>query len=191
MTGGDAAASFTTVMNWASFDECVHQGQVYGQKSREFAPYFDLPRRAELPMEMAVNAPSDVVRRLREGGWSFADANVVTRDPWAYQKYLAHSRAEFCVAKHGYVVTRCGWFSDRSSAYLASGRPVVVQDTGFSDVLPTGEGLLCFRTPAEASAALRRVNEDYERHSRAARTLVEEFFDARNVLGDLLEKSLA
>src|SRR5918992_5494959 len=98
-------------------------------------------------MEMTANVPAPVRDRLVDGGWELADPLEITRDPWTYQHYLRSSLAEFGVAKHGYVSTRCGWFSDRSSAYLASGRPVIVQDTGFSELIPCGEGLLAFRTP--------------------------------------------
>jgi hypothetical protein len=141
-------------------------------------------------MEIAVNAPKDVIERLRYGGWRLIDPQWITRTPASYQRYVRASRAEFGIAKHGYVAARCGWFSDRSAGYLASGRPVVVQDTGFSDFLPCGEGLLPFRTRNEAVACLRRVDEDYEGRCRAARRLAEEWFDSRVVLGELLERAL-
>src|SRR4030095_6508510 len=111
-------------------------------------------------MEIAIGGeydPDIVLRRFTAGGWHAADAMTISRDPWTYQRYLRTSRAEFSVAKHGYVVTRCGWVSDRSAAYLASGRPVVVQDTGFSEWLPTGDGVLSFRTREEAIAGLSDV----------------------------------
>jgi hypothetical protein len=114
----------------------------------------------------------------------------VTRTPWSYQRYLRVSRGEFSIAKHAYVSTRCGWFSDRSSGYLASGRLVIGQDTGFSRFLPCGTGLLPFETPEEAVAAIRRLREDYDEQCGAARHIAEEFFDARLVLTDLLERSL-
>jgi glycosyltransferase involved in cell wall biosynthesis len=113
-----------------------------------------------------------------------------TLRPADYQAFIARSRAEFSVAKHGYVVTHSGWFSDRSSGYLASGRPVILQDTGFSDFLPADEGLLAFRTLRDAQEAIKRVTDDPERHGKAARRLVEEFFDSALVLTDLLEAVL-
>lgn len=187
---GDPSAPFTTVMNWAPYGDQQHEGQIYGQKSREFEPFFTLPREIGEHMELAVSVPGPVRKRLMDGGWRLANPFHVTRDPWTYQRYLKGSRAEFCVAKHGYVSTRCGWFSDRSAGYLAMGRPVIIQDTGFSDFLPCGVGLLAYRTPNEAVEAIRRLKSDYEAHCRAARALVEEFFDARRVLIDLLERSL-
>jgi hypothetical protein len=187
---GDRHAPLTTVMNWSAYGDREHEGWVYGQKDREFEPFFGLPRDTGEAMEVAVNAPAAVRERLAGGGWQLADPLEVTRDPWIYQRYLRASRAEFSVAKHGYVSTRCGWFSDRSSGYLATGRPVVVQDTGFSDFLPCGQGLMAYRTPQEAVAAIRRLNDDYEAHCCAARVVAEEYFDARQVLADLLERSL-
>ncbi len=188
---GDASAPFTTVMNWAPYGEKSHGGRVFGQKDRQFTPFFSLPRESGCPMELAVSgAPAEVLRRLTSGGWQLADPLEVARDAWAYQRYLQASSAEFCVAKHGYVSTRCGWFSDRSAAYMAMGRPVVIEDTGFTEFLPTGAGLLSYRTPAEALAWIQRVPDDYERHCRAARAVVEEYFDSRRVLADLLARSV-
>jgi hypothetical protein len=187
---GDPTASFTTVMNWSPLGDREHEGRVYGQKDREFEPYFSLPRDTGEVMEVAISAPVAVCKRLAESGWRVADPLKVTRSPWSYRRYLRASRAEFSVAKHGYVSTRCGWFSDRSAAYLASGRPIIVQDTGFSDFLPCGRGLLAYRTPEEVIAAMRLLGDDYETHCRAAHAVAEECFDARQVLIDLLERSL-
>jgi hypothetical protein len=114
----------------------------------------------------------------------------VTRDPWTYQEFIRGSKAEWSVAKHGYVASRSGWFSERSAAYLASGRPVLTQQTGFSDWLPTGVGLLAFDTIEEVLAGMKEIDADYEHHCRAARELAEEFFDARKVLPHLLERAL-
>ncbi len=186
----NTAAAWTSVINWTAYGEHEHGGRVYGQKDREFEPYWDLPRRAEEAMELAVAAPGDVKRRLAAGGWSTIDPLSVTRDPQAYQSYLARSRGEWCVAKHGYVVTQCGWFSDRSAGYLASGRPVVLQDTGFNRNLPCGRGLVAFTTHEQAVSALHQVREDYAGHCRAARQVAVEYFDASRVLGDLLERCL-
>lgn len=188
---GDLGAPFTTVVNWSAYGDREHEGRVYGQKDREFEPFFTLPRDTDEDMEMTANVPAPVRERLVDGGWRLADPLEITRDPWTYQNYLRASRAEFGIAKHGYVSTQCGWFSDRSSAYLATGRPAIVQDTGFSDFLPCGEGLLAYRTPDEAVAAIRRLHDnDYEAHCSAARAVAEEYFDASRVLNDLLERSL-
>ena len=187
---GVSSAPLTTVVNWSAYGDREHEGRVYGQKDREFEPFFSLPCDTGEAMEMTVSAPTAVLERLADGGWRLADPLKITQDPWTYQRYLQVSRAEFGVAKHGYVSTQCGWFSDRSSAYLAMGRPIIVQDTGFSRFLPCGEGLLTYRTPDEAVAAIRHLHDDYEAHCRAARAVSEDYFDARRVLTELLERSL-
>lgn len=189
VTAGAPSAPFTTVMNWSAYGEREYEGRVYGQKDREFTPFFSLPNETGQSMEIALNAPAEVRKRLRDGGWRLADPGKVTRDPRTYQDYLRSSRAEFSVAKHAYVRTRCGWFSDRSAGYLAMGRPVIVEDTGFSDFLPCGEGLLAFRSRDEAVEAINRLNDHFAAHCRAARGVAEEYFDARRVLTDLLERS--
>lgn len=185
-------AAWTSVMNWSAYGggERLHEGRAYGQKPREFEPFYSFPKAVEQPMELAVTAPAAARDRLIDGGWRIADPLRVTRTPESYQRYLRESRGEFSVAKHGYVATRCGWFSDRTCAYLASGRPAVVQDTGFGKFLPAGQGLLAWRTPADAADAIRRVNADYASHCRAARAVVEQNFDAHRVLTDLLERCL-
>jgi hypothetical protein len=185
---GDPNAAFTTIGNWSNFPDCEHEGQVYGHKDREFGPYFSLPADTGELMEMAIQAPPEIGQRLAAGGWRLADAEEVSKDPDAYQSYLRSSRAEFSVAKQAYVSTRSGWFSDRSAGYMAMGRPVVIQDTGFSDFLPCGEGLLPFRSPHEAIAAIRRLGQDYAAHCTAARAIAEDYFDANRVLTDVLER---
>ncbi len=191
VTAGDTAQPLSAVMNWTSYSaDTYNEDWIYGQKDREFKPYFSLPRETSERMRIALHAPVPVQQLLAENGWELDDPLQVTRDPYSYQEYIRGSRAEFGVAKHGYVSTRCGWFSDRSSAYLAMGRPVVIQDTGFSDFLPCGEGLLAYRTKEEAIAAIRRLRDDYSDHCRAARKLVEEHFDSARVLTRLLEDSL-
>jgi hypothetical protein len=187
---GDPGAPLTSVMSWSNFGERRYQGQVYGQKDREFPPFFSLPHDTGQPMRLAVDPPGPVRERLVEGGWDLVNPGEVTRDPWSYQWFLRNSRAEFCVAKHAYVSTQSGWFSDRSAGYLASGRPVVVQDTGFSRFLPCGIGLLPFRTREEAIAQIRWLAADYSEQCRAARAVAEEYFDARRVLSQLLERAL-
>jgi hypothetical protein len=184
-------APYSTIINWTAIPDQYFEGRLYGQKDREFAPFFDLPQRTGERMVLAVNGPPGVKKRLEHGGWTLAEPFVVASDPWKYQDFIRASRGEFCVAKHGYVSTSCGWFSDRSSAYLASGRPVVVQDTGFIQNLPCGEGLIAFKSFDEAVAGLQAISAEPLRHSCAARYIAETYFDSRAVLNDLLEKSLS
>ena len=186
-----AAASHTTVMQWQSYRTVEHQGVSYGTKSASFEPYLDLPSHAPLPLEIALGSPDAPRELLRSKGWSIVDPLEVARTPWDYQSYIRQSRGEFTVAKHGYVASNSGWFSERSAAYLASGRPVVTQDTGFSEWLTTREGVFPFRTQDEAVAALIEVERHSAHHSRNARTLAEQYFDSDMVLSELLDNAIA
>ncbi|MBA3585493.1 MAG: hypothetical protein H0W36_13400, partial [Gemmatimonadetes bacterium] len=123
---------------------------------------------------------------LAQGGWSLVAPRQAAADPWAYRRFVQRSGAEFMVAKNMYVRSNSGWFSDRSICYLASGRPVITQDTGFDGLYPTGTGLLVFRTLEEARAAVEEVCMDRVRHAHAARAIAEECFDSDRVLGRLL-----
>jgi hypothetical protein len=190
ITAGDPSAPLTTVMNWSSIGDQQHAGHLYGQKDRELVRFLSLPLDSGEHFEVALSGGGHARADLLAHGWALVDPRETTRTPWTYQAYLRASRGEFSVAKHGYVATGCGWFSDRSTGYLASGRPVVVQDTGYSRTLPVGTGLLPFSGPDEALAAVRSIRQDYQAHSRSARTLAETFFDAGRVLTDLLEHSL-
>jgi hypothetical protein len=185
-----ASAPFSTVMNWSPIGDQVFEGQVYGMKEREFEPFYSLPSESKQMMEIAVNVSETVRDRLTAGGWQIADPVYVTRSPFSYQIYLKSSRAEFSVAKHGYVAASCGWFSERSASYLASGRPVVIQDTGFSHWLPTGSGIMAFKTHADALAGIENVNSRYDKQCRAAREIAEEYFDSNKVLTYLIERSM-
>ena len=119
--------------------------------------------------------------------WGIVDPREPARTPWSYQRFLSSSKAEFTVAKEAYVVTRSGWFSERSACYLAAGRPVVTQDTGFGCSLPLGEGLFAVATLDDAVAAIEAINANYVRHSNAAREIAQRYFRAETVLADLLE----
>ena len=189
-TPGPGDGRFTSVMQWDSYPPVEHGGRQYGMKSYSFEPFWDLPKLLGPRLELAVGSPSAPRERLAAAGWLLADPLVVTRDPWTYQAYLQQSKAEFGVAKHGYVASRCGWFSERSAAYLASGRPCLVQDTGFSQHLPTGNGLVPFRTLDEAAAGAADIDGRYSAHCRAAREIAAQHFDARTVLAHLLARAM-
>ncbi|MCK4710075.1 MAG: glycosyltransferase, partial [Gammaproteobacteria bacterium] len=183
-------APITSIMNWSAYGDHKHNDRVYGQKDRQFTPFFSLPKHVNRKMELAVNAPKDIISRLHRGGWSIATPSVVSKTPWTYQEYISNSAAEFCVAKHAYVTTGSGWFSDRSAAFLASGRPVVIEDTGFSNFLSCGEGLLPYKSQAQAIKAINNMLQNYSEHAKAAREIAVEFFDADKVLSDLLMQSI-
>jgi len=173
---------FTTVMTWKnqSFDDAD------GNKDKQFVQFLNLPSQTEQPIELAVNGPQEL---LRAHGWGVVDGMAVSSDINKYRDYVWSSKAEFSVAKHLYVTTRSGWFSDRSECYMAAGRPVLVQETGFSKYLPTGEGVLAFSNLEEAVDGISRINRDYRLHSRKAREIAREFFDARVVLSQLLSET--
>jgi hypothetical protein len=127
--------------------------------------------------------------KLRSLGWNLVEPQEAVPDHLTYRDFLKRSFGEWSVAKHGYVEAETGWFSCRSACYLALGRPVVVQETGWSRHLPAGQGALNFQTPAEAAEAMDRVAKDYRFHAQHARRLAEEFFDAAKVCADLLSKT--
>ena len=207
--GRPSKPEFTTVGNWRQEGrEVEYRGEFYHwSKDREFLKFIDLPKHTTQPLELAMNladaktirhGPGEVVRNLgvttgarqmlESNGWRLADTHRLTTDPWPYRDYVRASRGEFTVARDLHVRLRSGWFSERSACYLAAGRPVVTQDTGFGSVLPTGAGLFAFNTMDEILAAFESINSDYERHSHAARAIAEEYFKAETVLAAVLEK---
>ena len=181
---------FTTVSNWKGEREVEFRGEkYYWSKDREFLKFIDLPKRIGQPLELAMgleHIPADMSEKLTANGWRLTDAHAMTLDPWPYRDYVRASRGEFTVAKDQNVRLRTGWFSERSACYLAAGRPVITQDTGFGTVLPTGEGLFAFNTMDEILAAFDAIRSDYGRHARAAREIANEYFRAETVLGRLL-----
>jgi hypothetical protein len=180
---------FTTVGNWRSYGSLAHEGVFYGQKAHSFRALLRLaalsPQRFLLALAIHPEELDDLAA-LTSRGWELANPAEVAGDPQRYWAFVQGSKGELAVAKLGYVVSGSGWFSDRSACYLASGRPVIGQETGFSAFLPTGRGLLSFETPEEAAEAVEKVNRDYARHRRAARAIAREFLDSDTVLMDLV-----
>jgi hypothetical protein len=181
-------APFTTVMLWNSYAEANYGGKRYGMKSRSFAAYLRLPERTGAMLELALGGPGAPGVALRRRGWLVRDPLEVTRDLWTYRNYIQRSLGEFSVAKEGYVKSRSGWFSERTACYLASGRPAVVQNTGFPRHVPIGRGLCTFSSSDEALGGIESVLADPIGHARAARDLAVEFFEAKRVLGRLLDE---
>lgn len=188
VTPGPASGNFTTVLAWDSFRYEEYLGVRYGMKSQSFQNFIDLPGRTKARFELSFFDRATVPDELRRAQWQIRAGQTMARHPRDYQAYVRGSKAEFSVAKHGYTISRCGWFSDRSATYLASGRPVVLQDTGFPDILPAGRGLLAFRTVEDAQAAVDEVESRYDEHCTAARDLAAEYFDSRQVLPDMIDK---
>jgi len=178
---------FTTIGAWRDYGYFSFEGRTLGPKVEEFERFLDLPLRAGEPLELvlAIDDEDPDRERLPAHGWDLRDPRIVAR-PSAYRDYITGSLGEFSCAKGGYVGTRSGWFSDRSACYLAAGRPVILQSTGFEDLLPTGTGVIAVESIDEAVDAIAEVRRDYARHAAAARQIAREFFDAQGLLGDAL-----
>jgi hypothetical protein len=190
VTTGNPNAAWTTVGNWRGYGSIRYRGQLFGQKAHSLRQFMSVPRRTKERFVLALAIHPDEVNdlaALAENGWRLVDPAEVSATPTDYQRFIQASKAEFGIAKSGYVAARCGWFSDRSVCYLASGRPVLAQETGLAGILPSGQGLMTFSTEDEAIAGIDAVSSDYTRHAKAARALAEEYFDSNRVLGRLLE----
>jgi hypothetical protein len=181
---------FTTVGTWRGpYGPVEHDGITYGLKVHEFRRLLALPQQVPVPLEIALAIdPADARDRdaLSRNGWCLADPHVVAADPDAFRRYVQGSGAEFSAAQGVYVATRSGWVSDRTVHYLASGKPALVQDTGYAEHYPVGAGLVPFGTLEEAIEGARRIARDYDAHCRAARAIAEEYFASDRVLGELM-----
>jgi hypothetical protein len=181
--------ALTTVGNWRGYGSITHDGVFYGQKAHSLREFITLPRITNEKFILAMGIHPDErkdLEALAANGWQLVDPARVAGTPAAYQRFIQQSKAEFGIAQSGYVASRCGWFSDRSVCYLASGRPVIAQQTGFMRFLPAGEGLFAFETIDDVLAAIEAIVGDYPRHSRVARALAVEYFDSDKVLSRLL-----
>lgn len=181
--------TWTTFTHWYGYPQVEYNGEWYGNKSEEFAKLVDLPRKTTEKLEIATDLhPEDkTIDQFTQNGWSLIEAKPLNT-PWQrYRDYVIQSRGEFCVAKNGYVRSRCGWFSDRSAMYLALGRPVILQETGWTDFYPHGEGLLAFHDEESAQAALETVAKDPLLHACAAREIAEKHCSAPLVVNQFLE----
>ena len=190
---GGEVDRFTTIASWRGpLAPVQHGGRTYGIKVHEFRKFLDVARRSPHAFEIALDIhPDDQgdLDALREHGWRIVDPRAVAGDPQALRGYVQGSGAEFSVAQEIYVETRCGWFSDRSACYLAAGRPVILQATGFEDLLPTGRGLFAVKTAEEAADAIKAVRRDYALHAAAARSIAQDHFDSAVILGRLLAEA--
>lgn len=183
--------AFTTVANWRGYGSIDHDGVFYGQKAHTIRQFLDLPQRTDEQISIALSIHADELRdicTLEENGWKWLNPASIASSPERYQRFIQGSKAELGFAKSGYVNSRCGWFSDRSVCYLASGRPVLAQETGFGQFLPTGHGLLKFETTDEILEGIAALRADYPLHAKKARSIAEEVFDSSLVLNTLLER---
>ncbi len=182
---------FTTVLSWQPKEQGpLVNGVRYGAKNLEFEKLMDLPQKTTAVLELALGGGRPPRELLEQKGWKLVDGFSMSRTPWEYRDYIRRSMAEFSTAKNAYVASRSGWFSCRSACYLAMGRPVVVQDTGFSDYLELGQGVLPFADMDGALAGIEAVRGDYPRHAAKARAFAERYFDAQAVLSRLLHEAL-
>ena len=184
-----AADEFTSIIRWQGFREAEHQGAAYGQRDKEFPKFFDLPARTRQKFCVAMIGTKP--ETLTTHGWVVAPGEQISKTPQTYREFIQKSRGEFCVPKHGYVATRGGWMSDRSVCYLASGRPVLMEETGISESMTTGEGLVTFHDLDSAVNAVREVNSQYEQHSHADRALAENIFSTAKVLPQFLDAAMS
>lgn len=185
------ATDFTTIGNWRQPCRTVRfKGEVYHwSKHYEFLKFLDLPSKTRQRFELALSSYEQSDQRmLEEKGWRVRHAMEFSMDADAYRQYIAQSRGEFTVAKDQNVRLRTGWFSDRSATYLAANRPVITQDTGFGNVLPTGEGLFAFSDMESLLTAVEQINMDYQRHCRAASALARDYFNYDVVLPKILSE---
>ncbi len=185
---------FTTVGNWKqSWRDVRFQGETYHwSKHHEFLKFLDLPTRTGESFELALSprgVGEEDIQMLESSGWAVRNALEISVDPDEYRRYIQGSRGEFTVAKDQNVRLQTGWFSDRSATYLASGRPVITQDTAFDQNLPTGRGLFAFNTSEEVEEALDAIRTDYRGHCRAAREIAREYFAHDQVLPRLLHEA--
>jgi hypothetical protein len=181
----------TTIGHWRSYGPIEHEGERYGLRAHSLRELIELPRRTQAEFLLALGIHEDErddLEALAANGWRLADPTEVAGTPDRYRDFVRASQAEIGIAKEGYVRSRSGWFSDRSACYLACGRPVVAQDTGFGRTLGVGEGLLAFGTVEEAAAAVEDVLARPHEHARAARAIAEDLLDSDRVLGRLLEQ---
>jgi hypothetical protein len=183
------SAKWTTVMQWNSYKSREYKGQFFGMKSHSFKDFEDLPK--QIPhedFELILDASASLITELKELGWHIQNSINITKTPWTYQQYIRQSKGEWSVAKQGFVSSNSGWFSERSLCYMATGRPVLVQDTGFTQLFETGNGLFAFKTKEEAIESMERINKNYHFFCSEARKFVQNHFEATQVLKHLLER---
>ncbi len=188
---GYDGSAYNTITTWHNKGKNIeYNGETYyWTKDREFEKFLELPKKRNARFELAAGVDEEVRRRLVENGWQQVDSVKVSKDTDYYRQYIQQSRGEFTVARDQYVRPNTGWFSDRSVCYLAAGRPVITQETGFSKFLPTGKGLFPFKTMEDILAAVDEIESDYEGNCRAAREIAGEYFAAEKVVGSLMARA--
>jgi hypothetical protein len=183
---------FTSIMNWTERPDFMYENESWGQKNKEFKKFFDLPSRSGEKFEIIINRPKDAetaksMEFLKECGWNVLSPDHLISDKENYKSFVQSSFAEFSITKETYIKSNSGWFSGRSAVYLASGKPVLTQDTQWSKYIPSGEGLFATNDLETAAQAVKEVTRNYARHSQAAKEIAHEYFDSNKVLSDILK----
>ena len=177
------SSPWTTVLSWSEFkEELEFKGMHYESKAQEFEKILSLPQKVPLDFQLAIGGNRPPLDRLRQHGWKLISGPRATQTAAKYQEFIAESRGEISIAKHVYSAMRTGWFSCRSACYLAAARPVVVQDTGFTNIIKTQNGIRTFGNLEEAAAGLKEMEADYEAHCEGALRVAHEYFDSSKVL---------
>jgi hypothetical protein len=182
---------FSTVADWRGSQNAIYDDEYYGTKREQFVRFLRVPMEAKQRIELALTIGQhdfEDIGLLLGHNWRIRDPYLYAGDPHSYREFIQNSRAEFSLAKSGYVKSNSGWISDRTVCYIASGKPALVQSTGFDWRVPTGHGLLTFKTVDEAVAGIHCINQNYLSHCNAARRIAEEYFNSDVVLGCMLEK---
>ena len=190
-TPGKAKYGFTSIMNWTERPDFMYENEEWGQKNKEFKKFYSLPNVSGEKFEIIINRPKDEgtkksMQQLESLGWDVLSPEFLIADKELYKDFVQASFAEFSVTKETYIKSHSGWFSGRSAVYLASGRPVITQDTQWSKYIPSGEGVFAMNDLESAAKAVEEVTENYDHHSKAAIEVAHEYFDSKKVLGDML-----
>jgi len=181
-------APFTTVMNWQSHKPISYNGSQYGQKDIEFEKFIQLPTLVDSNIEVAVSGKNIPAALLANYRWNVVDGTATTKSYESFCNYVEKAKAEFSVCKNVFVALNTGWFSDKSAVFLAAGRPVVLEDTGFSEHLPCGVGLIAVKNVEEASLAITEIESNWTKHSKAAREIARDCLDTKVVLNRFLNE---
>jgi hypothetical protein len=183
--------NFTSIMNWTERPDFMYQDEEWGQKNKEFKKFHALPSVSGQKFEIIINRPKDeattkAIQQLESMGWNILSPDHLIEDKDHYRDFVQSSMAEFSITKETYIKSNSGWFSGRSAVYLASGRPVITQDTQWSKYIPSGNGVIAMHDLESANAAVKEVTQNYKHHSSAALDIAQEYFDSQKVLGDML-----
>ena len=188
---GKPKYGFTSIMNWTERPDFMYQNEAWGQKNKEFKKFHELPALSGQKFEIIINRPKDEgtaqsMHQLQDLGWDVLSPDHLIADKEHYRDFVQSSMAEFSITKETYIKSHSGWFSGRSAVYLASGRPVITQDTQWSKYIPSGDGLIAMNDLESAREAVKEITTDYHHHSKAAMDIAHEYFDSSKVLGDML-----